>query len=37
VVVGKTALTELSERAKDKAAGQQEQARGGQQPRARAK
>jgi hypothetical protein len=39
VVVGKTgsALTELSERTKDKAAGQQEQARGGQRPRARAK
>jgi len=36
VVVGKTASTELSERAKDKAAGQKEQARGGQRPRARA-
>jgi len=35
-VVGKTASTELSERAKDKAAGQKEQARGGQRPRARA-
>jgi hypothetical protein len=33
----KPALTELSERAEDKAAGQQEQARGGQRPRARAK
>jgi len=32
----KTASTELSERVKDKAAGQKEQARGGQRPRARA-
>jgi len=37
VVVGKTASTELSERVKHKAAGQKEQARGGQRPRARAK
>jgi hypothetical protein len=33
----KTALTELSERAKHKAVGQHEQVRGGQRPRARAK